>query len=291
MAAPAQVQAPPQAAQTIRVAVDVLEDLMTMVSELVLTRNQLLQLARTQENSAFSVPLQRLSHITSDLQEGVMKTRMQPIGHVWAKFPRLVRDVAHDLGKDVKLVLEGKETELDRTLVEAIKDPLTHIVRNAIDHGLEAPDARLAAGKVLMDRGAPAGLVELAKSDRVRDLWRPIAAANEAFRKRVADRARTMGRAVLVDLSDAKQDVGVKFVTYALFPRSVYSVMLQRAKQHYKLSIGYNPWCGIARDRDIASICQRYGGGGHPAVGAASFPLTARDDARSAAEAVARELA
>ncbi len=135
------------AGQTIRVGVDVLEHLMTLVSELVLTRNQLLQLARTQENGAFAVPLQRLSHITSDLQEGVMKTRMQPIGNAWNKLPRLVRDLAHDLGKKIDLVMIGADTELDRQVLELIKDPLTHMVRNSADHGLERPEVRRAAGK------------------------------------------------------------------------------------------------------------------------------------------------
>jgi two-component system, chemotaxis family, sensor kinase CheA len=133
--------------QTIRVTVDVLEDLMTLVSELVLTRNQLLQLSRTQENSGFTVPLQRLSHITSDLQEGVMKTRMQPIGNAWNKLPRLVRDVAHDMGKKIELTMLGADTELDRQVLELIKDPLTHMVRNSGDHGLESPADRRAAGK------------------------------------------------------------------------------------------------------------------------------------------------
>ena len=137
----------PVAGQTIRVGVDVLEDLMTLVSELVLTRNQLLQLARTQEDSAFGVPLQRLSHITSDLQEGVMKTRMQPIGNAWNKLPRLVRDLARELDKRIELVLHGAETELDRQVLELIKDPLTHMVRNSADHGLESPADRRAAGK------------------------------------------------------------------------------------------------------------------------------------------------
>ena len=137
----------PTGAQTIRVTVDVLEDLMTLVSELVLTRNQLLQLARTQENSAFTVPLQRLSHITSDLQEGVMKTRMQPIGHAWNKLPRLVRDLSHDMGKKIELRMLGAETELDRQVLEMIKDPLTHMIRNSGDHGLETPAERRAAGK------------------------------------------------------------------------------------------------------------------------------------------------
>ena len=137
----------PAATQTIRVTVDMLENLMTLVSELVLTRNQLLQLTRTQDNTAFTVPLQRLSHITSDLQEGVMKTRMQPIGNAWNKLPRLVRDLAQDMGKKIELTMLGAETELDRQVLELIKDPLTHMIRNSGDHGLETPAERRAAGK------------------------------------------------------------------------------------------------------------------------------------------------
>ncbi|MBR0683953.1 hybrid sensor histidine kinase/response regulator [Roseomonas eburnea] len=131
----------------MRVSVDVLEDLMMLVSELVLTRNQLLQLARANQADAFAVPLQRLSHITSDLQEGVMKTRMQPIGNAWAKLPRLVRDLAHELGKKIELDMRGAQTELDRQVLELIRDPLTHMVRNSGDHGLETPEQRRAAGK------------------------------------------------------------------------------------------------------------------------------------------------
>jgi two-component system chemotaxis sensor kinase CheA len=138
----------PASTQTIRVTVDVLEDLMTLVSELVLTRNQLLQLARAQENSDFTAPLQRLSHITSELQEGVMKTRMQPIGNAWNKLPRLVRDLSRDLGKKIELIMLGADTELDRQVLELIKDPLTHMVRNSGDHGLESPAERRAAGKL-----------------------------------------------------------------------------------------------------------------------------------------------
>jgi two-component system chemotaxis sensor kinase CheA len=133
--------------QTIRVAVEVLEELMVLVSELVLTRNQLLQLARSEENSAFTVPLQRLSQITSDLQDGVMKTRMQPIGNAWSKLPRLVRDLGQELGKRIVLEMRGAETELDRQVLELIRDPLTHMVRNSADHGLEGPEERRAAGK------------------------------------------------------------------------------------------------------------------------------------------------
>lgn len=135
------------AAQTIRVNIDVLETLMQMVSELVLTRNQLMQIVRTKEDKDFMSPLQQLSHITSELQEGVMKTRMQPIGNAWSKFPRLIRDLSMDLGKKIELRMFGEETELDRQLLEVIKDPLTHMVRNSCDHGLETPAERLAAGK------------------------------------------------------------------------------------------------------------------------------------------------
>ena len=147
--APAEVQQAESAAaqQTIRVSVEVLEDLMTLVSELVLTRNQLMQLARVSSDSQISVPLQRLSHITSELQEGVMKTRMQPIGNAWAKLPRLVRDLANELGKKIDLEMRGADTELDRQVLELIKDPLTHMVRNSGDHGLEKPADRRAAGK------------------------------------------------------------------------------------------------------------------------------------------------
>jgi two-component system chemotaxis sensor kinase CheA len=138
----------PTAAQaSIRVGVDVLETLMTLVSELVLTRNQLLQMVRGQEDSAFKVPLQRLSHITSDLQEGVMKTRMQPIGNAWAKLPRIIRDLSVEMNKKIELVMQGAETELDRQVLELIKDPLTHMVRNSADHGIETPELRREAGK------------------------------------------------------------------------------------------------------------------------------------------------
>jgi two-component system, chemotaxis family, sensor kinase CheA len=133
--------------QTIRVNVDVLETLMTMVSELVLTRNQLLQMVRNSTDSEFKAPLQRLSAVTSELQDSVMKTRMQPIGTAWKKLPRIVRDAARDLGKKIDLLMDGEATELDRQVLELIKDPLTHMIRNSCDHGLEAPSARAAAGK------------------------------------------------------------------------------------------------------------------------------------------------
>jgi two-component system chemotaxis sensor kinase CheA len=135
------------AGQSIRVNLDTLDHLMTMVSELVLTRNQLLEIARRHPDSEFKVPLQRLSSVTGELQEGVMKTRMQPIGNAWQKLPRIVRDLATDLGKQIELELVGAETELDRQVLDLIKDPLTHMVRNCAAHGIESPQQRLAAGK------------------------------------------------------------------------------------------------------------------------------------------------
>src|SRR5882724_1076972 len=133
--------------QSIRVNVDTLEHLMTMVSELVLTRNQLLEISRRNDDTEFKVPLQRLSNVTAELQEGVMKTRMQPIGNAWQKLPRIVRDLAGELHKQIELEMHGADTELDRQVLVLIKDPLTHMVRNSADHGLETPAERAAAGK------------------------------------------------------------------------------------------------------------------------------------------------
>src|SRR6201995_404469 len=133
--------------QSIRVNVDTLEHLMTMVSELVLTRNQLLEISRRNEDTEFKAPLKRLSNVTAELQEGVMKTRMQPIGNAWQKLPRIVRDLSGELGKQIELEMHGADTELDRQVLDLIKDPLTHMVRNSADHGLETPAERAAAGK------------------------------------------------------------------------------------------------------------------------------------------------
>jgi two-component system, chemotaxis family, sensor kinase CheA len=132
---------------SIRVHVETLDHLMTTVSELVLTRNQLLEIVRRHEDSDFKVPLQRLSNVTAELQEGVMKTRMQPIGNAWQKLPRVVRDLSAELGKQIELEMHGADTELDRQVLELVKDPLTHLVRNCADHGIESPAERLAAGK------------------------------------------------------------------------------------------------------------------------------------------------
>jgi two-component system chemotaxis sensor kinase CheA len=135
------------AGQTVRVGIGLLEGLMATVSELVLTRDQLLQLLPGEPDCAFGPLLQRLSVITSELQDSIMRARMQPVGSAWAGLPRLVRDLARALGKKIELSMEGADTELDRQVLELIKDPLMHMVRNAADHGLEPPAARRAAGK------------------------------------------------------------------------------------------------------------------------------------------------
>jgi two-component system chemotaxis sensor kinase CheA len=132
---------------SLRVDVEILDQLMNLAGELVLARNQILQATKNVQDTSFRAITQRLNLVTSELQEGVMKTRMQPINTVWSKFPRVVRDLAKSCKKQVRLEMFGKETELDKTLIEAIKDPLTHIVRNSIDHGIETPEKRSAAGK------------------------------------------------------------------------------------------------------------------------------------------------
>jgi two-component system chemotaxis sensor kinase CheA len=144
-----QAQAPKRgvADQAIRVDVDLLDTLLNMVGELVLARNQLVRGVLDIGDATLVRSAQRLGMITSELQAGIMKTRMQPIDHIWSKLPRIVRDLSHSLGKQVQLVMQGKETELDRSLLEAVKDPLTHLVRNAVDHGIQEPDVRIAAGK------------------------------------------------------------------------------------------------------------------------------------------------
>ena len=146
---PAEDPAKPSAVAdaNIRVGVGLLDKLMDLVGELVLTRNQILQFNTEREDAALNATSQRLNLITTELQEGVMKTRMQPIGMVWNKLPRVVRDMAVTLGKQIRLEMDGAETELDRTIIEAIKDPLVHLVRNSCDHGIEPPEVRLRIGK------------------------------------------------------------------------------------------------------------------------------------------------
>jgi two-component system chemotaxis sensor kinase CheA len=130
---------------TLRVDVALLNRMMNLVGELVLTRNQVLQATAADPN--MTLLSRRLDMVTADLRESVMKARMQPVSNVFSKMPRLVRDLTHSLGRRARLLMEGQETELDKSLLEAIKDPLTHAVRNALDHGIEPPAVREAAGK------------------------------------------------------------------------------------------------------------------------------------------------
>ena len=136
---------------SVRVDVDLLDGLVQLVGELVLTRNQILQRTDAATHGESDPELvraaQRLDLVASELQENVMRTRMQPIGQVWSKMPRMVRDLAIQLGREVALEIEGHDTELDRSLLEALKGPLTHLVRNSLDHGIEPPAERVALGK------------------------------------------------------------------------------------------------------------------------------------------------
>ena len=143
---------PSIAESSIRVDVGLMDKLMNLVGELVLARNQILQFAIKQDNAAFLGTSQRLSLVTTELQEGIMTTRMQPIANVWNKFPRVVRDLAQACGKQIRIDMEGEGTELDKTIIESINDPLTHIVRNSADHGIETSDVRTATGKAVEGR-------------------------------------------------------------------------------------------------------------------------------------------
>lgn len=146
-AASVDVAKPAIADASIRVDVNLLDRLMNLVGELVLARNQILQFSSDHEDTRLTAPMQRLNQVTSELQEGVMKTRMQPIGNAWSKFPRVVRDLGVTCGKAVRIEMEGRDTELDKSIIESIRDPLTHALRNAVDHGIESPERRREVGK------------------------------------------------------------------------------------------------------------------------------------------------
>ena len=138
---------PPQAETTVRVDTKRLDEIMNMVGELVLVRNRLVSLANNTNSESMGKAISNLDVVTADLQGAVMKTRMQPIKKVFGRFPRVVRDLARSLKKDINLQLVGEETDLDKNLVEALADPLVHLVRNSVDHGIEMPEVREAAGK------------------------------------------------------------------------------------------------------------------------------------------------
>lgn len=146
-ARPAGAEQAPAAEATVRVDTRRLDDIMNMVGELVLVRNRLVRIGSNAADEMLSKAVANLDVVTADLQTSVMKTRMQPIKKVFGRFPRVVRDLARSLQKDVALELHGEETDLDKNLVEALADPLVHLVRNAVDHGIELPEKRLAAGK------------------------------------------------------------------------------------------------------------------------------------------------
>ena len=132
---------------SLRVQIGLLDTLMTLAGELVLSRNQMLQAVSSSDRRSMELAAQRIDHVTSELQEAIMFTRMQPIGNIFNKFPRVVRDLSIELNKEIALVIEGKEVEMDKTLIEGLSDPLTHLVRNAIDHGIEHPEDRVREGK------------------------------------------------------------------------------------------------------------------------------------------------
>ncbi len=132
---------------TIRVDIELLDSLVNLVGELVLTRNQVLRVGQSLNDNGLPAALQHLNLVTTELQEGIMQTRMQPIKNAWGKIPRLVRDLCSSCNKKANLIQEGEETELDKSLIEAIKDPITHMIRNSIDHGIETPDEREKKGK------------------------------------------------------------------------------------------------------------------------------------------------
>jgi two-component system chemotaxis sensor kinase CheA len=146
-AAPAKKAAPPPAETTVRVDTKRLDQIMNMVGELVLVRNRLVSLATNSDSEAMGKAISNLDVVTADIQGAVMQTRMQPIKKVFGRFPRVVRDLARTLKKDINLLLVGEDTDLDKNLVEALADPLVHLVRNSVDHGIEMPDVREASGK------------------------------------------------------------------------------------------------------------------------------------------------
>ena len=179
---------------TIRVAVGALERIMALVSELVLTRNQLLEITRHSDDEQIKNPLQHLSSLTTDLQDSVMRARMQPIGRLFSNLPRLVRELSAELDKKITLAAEGSDTELDRQLIELIRDPLTHMVRNCADHGIETPEERRAAGKpeigrILVRASHETGHINIEISDDGRGL----------------DVARIRAKAVSLGLSTADE--------------------------------------------------------------------------------------
>ncbi len=190
--------------RNVRVSVERLDHLMTMVSELVLVRNQLVDLARREGAGPYKLPLQRLSTITGELQDGVMRTRMQPIKGAWSKAARIARDLSGELGKDIAIDMQGGSTEIDRQILEVIKDCLVHMIRNAADHGLETPDERRAAGK------PPQGVIRLkARQEGSQIVFSVEDDGRGLDRDRIAARALACGLVTEDSLARmSEQDVG-----------------------------------------------------------------------------------
>jgi two-component system chemotaxis sensor kinase CheA len=198
--------------QTVRVNVDTLEHLMTTVSELVLTRNQLLEIVRKDGENALKAPLQRLSNVTAELQDGIMKARLQPISNAWQKLPRLVRELSLDLGKKIELTMRGGETELDRQVLELIKDPLTHMVRNSAGHGIETEAGRRAAGKPTVGR------IELSASQQGGYIVIEVADDGQGLDpKKIRDKVVGLGLASQADLNHLSDSEIYRFIFKAGF--------------------------------------------------------------------------
>jgi hypothetical protein len=206
---------------------------------------------------------------------------------------KLIADIAKDrFGVDMSPLTELIEWAdvIDAARfasAEAATSPDEPVLQLAavIEHHGDGPFLTAIVPKLLQ-----ATPTEVAREPAMQALWAPIRASRAEFAGRVERAAQVLGQVVLVDLTDAPLDVAAKFVTYARYPRCAYSVMLTRNKQHFKLSVGHNPWSGVPRTHDIAAICRREGGGGHPAVGACSFPLSAEARAREVARSIAEEL-
>ncbi|MDB5597806.1 MAG: hybrid sensor histidine kinase/response regulator [Hyphomicrobiales bacterium] len=195
-AAPLNAGSPARDPSTIRVAVPALEQIMALVSELVLTRNQLMELTRDTVESELKAPILRLNALTSDLQDGVMRARMQPIGRLFGTMPRLLRGLSRQLGKKINLETEGASTELDRQLIELVREPLMHMIRNCADHGLESEAERIACGKT------PTGTIRLSASHEAGHIKIIVFDDGRGLNVgRIADRVRRRGLATEQELA------------------------------------------------------------------------------------------
>ncbi len=207
LAAKAAHSSPPAGPATIRVAVGALERIMALVSELVLTRNQLIEITRHSNDEGIKNPLQHLSSLTTDLQDSVMRARMQPIGRLFSNLPRLVRELSAELDKKISLATEGSDTELDRQLIELIRDPLTHMVRNCADHGIETPEERRAAGK------PEAGHIQVRASHETGHITIEIADDGRGLDvARIRAKALSVGLATEAELARMTNDAVCRFI-------------------------------------------------------------------------------